>query len=97
MSEFYLEPPSHRERWRGYDSDANALDNARAECQAMLDYVELDENYKHRCISGEKVVYYDFPFALMPGHIYSEAGVDEFKISRACEYHFDEWFKEDDV
>lgn len=69
-------------------------DKARFHCQEMFDQAEADENYTNRCIAGEKVFYYPYPKALIPGHIYSHAGRDEFRISRCCEFHFDEWLKE---
>jgi hypothetical protein len=50
-------------------------------------------------MGGEKVFYqpvseHDEQKASGPGHIYSEAGLKEYKISGACEYHFDEAFAE---
>lgn len=42
-----------------------------------------------RCIKGEAVFYLSGPRALVPGHIYSRAGMNEFKISQCCEYHYD--------
>ncbi len=48
------------------------------------------------CIEGEPVFYLETDQALAPGHIYSQKGVDEYHISKACEFHFDEWFKEED-
>lgn len=94
--DFFLEPPGHAQRWRGYEPEPNALDKARQQCQTMLDTANSDDTYQNVCVAGEKVVFLDFPFALMPGHIYSEAGVDEFRISGCCEYHFDTWFKEEE-
>lgn len=52
--------------------------------------------YTTKCISGEPVFFVEGDYAVMPGHIYSKSGVDEFGISKACEWHFDEWFKDDD-
>ena len=44
-----------------------------------------------KCIAGgEAVFYYPASCAAMPGHIYSEDGRTEWKISGLCEYHFDE-------
>lgn len=42
-----------------------------------------------RCIEGEAIFWHEYHRALAPGHIYSEAGRNEFRISRLCEYHFD--------
>jgi len=47
-----------------------------------------------KCIAGEAVFYYPYSHGLMPGHIYSELGIYEYRISRSCEYHFDEWTAE---
>lgn len=52
--------------------------------------------YNVRCMAGEPVFYYPHTHGLMPGHIYSELGVEEFRISQSCEYHFDDWTKEPD-
>lgn len=71
-------------------------DHARAECEKMAEKAAFDDNYQAKCLYGEKVFYYDYPKALVPGHIYSHAGKDEFGISRCCEYHFDEMFGNDD-
>lgn len=49
-----------------------------------------------RCIYGEAVFYRPDNSAFGPGHIYSETGRAEFRISKCCEYHFDEMFKEED-
>lgn len=48
----------------------------------------------NRCIYGEPVFIYYYDKALVPGHIYSEAGRHEYGISRCCEFHFDEMSKE---
>ena len=53
-------------------------------------------DYTSKCIQGEPVFYVGGDYAVMPGHIYSKSGVDEFNISKACEYHFDEWFADDE-
>jgi len=99
MSEYYLEPPNHAQRWRGVElSDEDktkALENAME--MAAQAQVEYDEGrYHYLCVMGEPVFYFDYPHALIPGHVYSESGMDEYKISGSCEYHFDKWFKEED-
>ena len=66
------------------------------ECQDMARRAEEDEGYTNRCLAGEKVFYYSYPKGLMPGHIYSKAGMDEYFISKSFEYHFDEWTAEPD-
>lgn len=55
-----------------------------------------DGEYHAFCLHGEPVFFFEHSHALAPGHIYSAKGVDEFKISRFCEYHFDEAFKEEE-
>ena len=57
------------------------------------DALPPEEQPKH-CIEGEVMLFHEYDRALIPGHIYSEAGVREAKISGSCEYHFDRWFKE---
>lgn len=46
-----------------------------------------------KCLYCKRSVYFEeLPEALLPGHIYSERGIDEFRISRCCEYCFDHMF-----
>lgn len=71
-------------------SDAQALEA----CKDMAARAEADETYQNRCMAGEKVYYMPYEYGLMPGHIYSELGMDEFRISQSCEYHFDKWTAE---
>lgn len=98
MSDYYyfLEPPAHAERWRGVT--LTEADDAKSlkDCELLVHRADDDPTYDARCVNGEFVFYYDYPYALMAGHIYSEKGMDEFNISRCCEYHFDEWTKEDE-
>lgn len=47
-----------------------------------------------KCIEGEVMLYSPCDRALIPGHIYSMAGIKEARISGCCEYHFDRWFQE---
>lgn len=95
----FLEPPTHAQRWRNYDptpeDEAKALEHAKEMASMAGDWHETGR-YDAVCIQGEPVFYMDYYKALVPGHIYSDLGMDEFKISRACEYHFDEWFDEPD-
>jgi hypothetical protein len=42
------------------------------------------------------VVYIPYTEALIPGHIYSEDGVREYRITQMCEHCFDEATKEPD-
>lgn len=52
--------------------------------------------YTTLCRKGEPVFFVEHSHALLPGHIYSGTGVDEFRISGICEFHFDEIFKEEE-
>ena len=65
-------------------------------CKKMSAQAEADESYTLRCLAGEKVFYAEHTHGLIPGHIYSELGRYEFKISQSCEYHFDMWTAEPD-
>lgn len=56
--------------------------------------IEADKGDGPACIVGEKVFCCFGDFAVMPGHIYSEMGLEFFKATKACEYHFDECTKE---
>jgi len=67
-----------------------------AEVVYARDAAMADESYQNRCVMGEKVYYVAADKAYSPGHIYSRAGVDEFRISKCCEWHFDKWFIEDE-
>jgi hypothetical protein len=60
-----------------------------------LDPLQADAIANGRCYLGGEQVYVELlpdlrePAAQGPGHIYSEAGLREYKNSGACEYHFD--------
>lgn len=73
----------------GVDEQEQALVERAAEMAA-----EAEANPAGRCIEGEAVFWLAADHAVRPGHIYSEAGRAEFKISGSCEYHFDKWFAE---
>jgi hypothetical protein len=63
-----------------------------------LDPSMVDAIKNNRCyLGGEQVYYqpvskYDEQKANGPGHIYSEAGLREYKQSGTCEFHFDQAF-----
>lgn len=62
--------------------------------EAMAAAIEMkagaDASGGARCIEGEAVFWLSYSEALLPGHIYSQNGREEFqKISHICEYHFD--------
>jgi len=48
-----------------------------------------------KCIHGEFMLWQPWSRALIPGHIYSEDGLREARISSCCEYHFDKMFDDD--
>ena len=58
---------------------------------------DSDAEYALFCIEepAHKVFFYDTDKALMPGHIYSQAGEKEYTMSGFCEYCFDAAFTED--
>ena len=68
--------------------------------QAAYEYTlycsSIDDSYTTRCIQGEKIFFIPDSRARGEGHIYSDAGLSEFRISGCCEYHFDNWFREED-
>lgn len=73
-------------------------DMALAQLRAMA-AVAKDGDHKRcgrwawRCIEGEVMLYVPYERALIPGHIYSDEGLKEARISGSCEYHFDRWFE----
>jgi hypothetical protein len=68
-------------------------DEGVAHVRSLLEQAE--EAGLKRCINGEAMAYWPYGWALLPGHIYSVAGVEEARISGYCEYHFDEMFAEE--
>ena len=46
-----------------------------------------------KCVEGEPMLWLPHDRALVPGHVYSEAGRDEASISGCCEYHYDRMFE----
>lgn len=64
--------------------------------QASQMAAEAEEANMGRCLKGEAVFYLPAAEAVRPGHIYSDAGRDEWKISRLCEFHFDGLFEDCD-
>ena len=46
-----------------------------------------------RCVEGEPMLWLPYHRAVVPGHIYSEKGIDEARMSGCCEYHFDRMFE----
>lgn len=54
------------------------------------------EHESPKCLDGEVIFFAEDTEAFGPGHIYSRDGLAEFRISRLCEYHFDEAFAEDE-
>lgn len=67
------------------EQEQRALDD----CRTMQKGAE--EANMSRCVEGEAVFWYAWERGLIPGHIYSEAGRNEFRMSHSCEFHFDKW------
>lgn len=66
--------------------------------QAIVDRLaamarEAEDAHTMRCTYGEPMTYLPAHRAYAPGHIYSEMGVNEARISGMCEYHFDFLFE----
>jgi hypothetical protein len=65
-----------------------------------LDPTQEDAIRNNRCYMGGEQVFYqpvskfDEQKASGPGHIYSETGLREYRLSGACEYHFDQLAEE---
>lgn len=66
-------------------------ESAVARLQEMAKEAEGGDH--RRCVNGEVMLYLPYHRALVPGHIYSESGIAEAKISGCCEYHFDRYFQ----
>lgn len=62
----------------------------------MKEQAEQEESPTKKCVEGEFMLFVEWERALMPGHIYSESGIAEARISGSCEYHFDKWFATDE-
>lgn len=61
----------------------------------VKDKADATEGYDNRCIHcGDKVFFVEHTEGLVQGHIYSDMGAKEYRISRICEYCFDEVCKE---
>jgi hypothetical protein len=43
------------------------------------------------CVEGEPVIYLPYTETVTEGHICSEAGREEYKATRMCEWHFNFW------
>jgi hypothetical protein len=73
------------------------MSDALSACQELASraQAELDAGtYTNVCIDGEPVFFFEYDRGLIPGHIYSSLGLSEYRISKSCEFHFDEWTKE---
>lgn len=68
-----------------YQKVAAELAIMRAEADAGGDW--------KKCLKGEPMLFMECDRAVAPGHIYSEAGLKEARISGYCEYHFDRMFE----
>lgn len=72
------------------EQEQRAYDDVRQMAEQAEEVAERGQT--PRCINGEPVFYYEWDRSLVPGHIHSPNGIDEVRISKACEYHFDQWF-----
>jgi len=74
------------------EQDLSEADQAALEQLRKMAQLATEDHKK--CVWGEHMLYLEHDKALMPGHIYSMAGIREARISGSCEYHFDRSFKE---
>ena len=70
--------------------EGNALDAIKAEGRSAA--------ANGTCVIGGEPVFFAYASSAAggPGHIYSDAGEKEYKMSGCCEYHFDNMFSESD-
>ena len=61
----------------------------------MKTEAEAQEVPTKKCIHGEFMLYLPHDRSVLPGHIRSELGLREARISSCCESHFDRDFDED--
>jgi hypothetical protein len=98
MSTYYGDThPEDDFETRAFQASNEMSDDRDLEDERVLNFCKLSQaevaehpEYTKQCLLGEGVYYVEYYKALLPGHIYSQAGVKEFGISRMCEYHFDE-------
>ena len=55
--------------------------------------VEAESLDVKRCLKGEPMLWLECDRAVVPGHVYSQHGLAEARISGYCEYHFDRMFE----
>lgn len=78
--------------------ESQPYENAMVQYQQLIAEAEANERYQNRCtFCKKKVVYIPFREAVGEGHIYSDAGRDEFGITRLCEWCFDKVTKEPEI
>lgn len=87
-SQFYMEPPPERAL------EPETLAEGAAVAADMLK--EAEKAGLGRCVMGERVFWWPTRRAYGPGHIYTLEGRSEFRISGACEWHFDKLLMEED-
>jgi Pyruvate/2-oxoacid:ferredoxin oxidoreductase delta subunit len=60
-------------------------------------YATEEPGYDMRCMNCKKAVFYaPHPEGLIEGHVYSQNGMLEYRISRYCEFCFDKVTEEDE-
>lgn len=70
--------------------DEGTADERRIEILKIVQAEAAIHTPEKKCYDGEVVFFVEWHKALIPGHIYSRAGLREYQISKHCEYHFDE-------
>lgn len=71
-------------------------EQALARYNIMRAALDSGEATSPKCFLGETVLFFPADKGYGPGHIYSETGKVEFRISRFCEFHFDEMMPDED-
>lgn len=70
---------------------------ALTEAARLSEEANGPDGYGPICLHCKRRVFWlPGPYALVPGHIYSEDGIREAGITRICEFCFDTMFQEDE-
>lgn len=92
LDNYYPEPPESNYL---APPDAGTLKEQGHTYEEVRDAAQSADGGWSRCFIGKEVVfYYPDTEARDPGHIYSQDGLAEYKISQTCEYHFDQIARE---
>lgn len=83
----------YRAKWESKDTTTEERIKILTDMQDMAN----QEGYDSTCIRcKELVILLPHNEAVGEGHIYSEAGINEYQITRLCEYCFDDITVEDE-